>query len=183
MMIVSLSVAGTTNPDIVIMNTNSIVKVIYQDDEPCAVRVTIHDEDENLVFKETLRQNYGFIRPYELAELPKGQYKVTVENLLGNEIKERVVTNQPVREDLFVQVKKVEDNNKQDRYLFTVADPDYREMTIQILDEERRVLYSDTKQFGKDDYGCVFVVNDVPDNERLMFYVRSDENTRLVTVD
>jgi len=74
-----VSMAGGESQMAVIRHGN-IFKVIYQSPYLSCVKVSISDENGQEVFKEELICNQGFIRPYNFAELPKGDYTIQLSN-------------------------------------------------------------------------------------------------------
>jgi hypothetical protein len=61
-----------------VMQFGTTLKVFYKGVESNDVKVSIYDESNRLIYKETIRKVDGFIRPYNLSQLSKGNYTVEV---------------------------------------------------------------------------------------------------------
>jgi len=66
-----------------VVKTGSIYRVTYRRPLQTLVRVAILDEAGNKVFSERIISNGSFTRPYNLSQLPKGNYKICVRDDLG----------------------------------------------------------------------------------------------------
>src|SRR5689334_15914649 len=66
-------------------SSNAVYNVYYKGTEESAVKVTILNEKNRVVFTETIR-SAGFKRPYNFRELPEGQYTVVVSGKDGEQV-------------------------------------------------------------------------------------------------
>jgi flagellar hook assembly protein FlgD len=80
---VAIGGAKSAGNKVAIIKSGNGFKVIYAGKEESKVKVTIYDQEEHVVFAESIISNGGFIRPYNFSELPKGDYKVCVTDHLG----------------------------------------------------------------------------------------------------
>ncbi len=63
-----------------VIKQGSTFKLFYKCEGPDNVKVTIYNNDNKAIFKENIRNVDGFIRPYNLDNLPEGDYRVVVED-------------------------------------------------------------------------------------------------------
>lgn len=88
MLISSVVFAGRIeNPSpfsgITIFKNGDVVRVLYKGDKPTKVSVVIFDEQNRIVFSEGVKKRSEFIRPYNLSNLPEGNYRIVVEDENG----------------------------------------------------------------------------------------------------
>jgi hypothetical protein len=87
MLISGVVFAGIENPapvsGIAILKSGDIVKVLYKGQKPSKVSVVILDEKNHVVFSESVNKRADFVRPYNLSNLPEGDYKIVVEDENG----------------------------------------------------------------------------------------------------
>lgn len=63
-----------------VIKKGSTFKLFYKCKESDKVNVTIYNKKDEVVFKETIRNTDGFVRPYNLNELGEGDYRVVVKD-------------------------------------------------------------------------------------------------------
>lgn len=139
----------TTGSDVAVVKTKeSVFKVMYQALEKSTVQVRIANAEGEIVFKESFKNTDGFVRPYNLSELPKGSYSVTVDN--GTTIRtEMIEYSEPVAEKT-IRFEQVADQNK---IAVTAFASRASELVIKVLDDQKRELFNESYrvngQFGK----------------------------------
>src|SRR5258708_7988949 len=80
---VELGSPKSSEGGVAIIKNGAVVKVIYQGPSESVVKVTILDGDDQKVFEEKIYSNGKFIRPYNLSQLPQGDYKICVDDKNG----------------------------------------------------------------------------------------------------
>ena len=98
MMISSVVLAGgtlgpsetTKSSKMAIVKSGDGVKVFYKPSEIGKVKVTIYNNKNNVVFSEEVKSRLGFVRPYNLNNLPEGEYRVVMQD--ENETREEIVS-------------------------------------------------------------------------------------------
>jgi hypothetical protein len=61
-----------------VVKQGSVFKLFYKCQESSDVKVTIYNSNNKTIFKETLHDIDGFMRPYNLEKLAEGDYTVVV---------------------------------------------------------------------------------------------------------
>lgn len=138
-----------TGSDVAVVKTKeSVFKVLYQAAEKATVQVRIANEEGGIIFEEIFKNTDGFVRPYNLSELPKGSYSITVDN--GSTIRTEVIDYRKPNTQKAVHFEKMLDENKIAVTAFTSHESD---LVIKVLDDQRRELHSESHtvkgQFGK----------------------------------
>ena len=76
LMVSSLAMGNVTTPDdeakFQVLQTGSVVRVLYKAATNNDVKIFIYDAKNGKVFSEILNNTSGFVRPYNLANLPIG---------------------------------------------------------------------------------------------------------------
>lgn len=139
----------TTGADMAVVKTNeSVFKVFYQAAEKSTVQVRIANAAGEIIFKESIKNIDGFVRPYNLSQLPKGSYSLTVDN--GKNIRTELIENhQPVTQ------KAIHFELLDNRQKVAITAYASREVgwVIKVLDDQHREIYKALHkvngQFGK----------------------------------
>ena len=117
-----------------------IVKIFYQSEDSDNVKVTIYDAADNVVFKEEIKKKSSFIRPYNLENLPYGEYTIVLEDRNGK-TEERV---NYAREEVAIQASII--HKKESRKAIVIlASTGKTEVTYSVLDINDNVLYSQSE--------------------------------------
>ncbi len=160
-----VSFGGTKGPEshMAVVKTGEIIKVIYESSVSSLVKVTISDQDGNEVFAEKVASNEGFIRPYNLSLLPKGDYKISLTDKDG-EYSEKVTTRE---KEWIANVAKLK--GPEEKYLVAVPYQGPGEVAVLVYDQNEQLVYSETQAMQGDfakiynlknlDRGTVQVVN------------------------
>src|SRR5688572_10299134 len=61
-----------------VVKSGSTFKLSYTRSELSSVKVSIYNDNHDLVFTETIRKISSFIRPYNFSDLPEGEYTIEV---------------------------------------------------------------------------------------------------------
>jgi hypothetical protein len=120
---------------------NGVFKVYYKGDEAARIKISIVDSKNKSVFSETLQRANGFLRPYNMTNLPDGEYTFLIDD--GVSVVSEKVINGSIADDpkLFRATKLKED----DKFLFTASGKGQEDVTINIYDLAEKLLYSETR--------------------------------------
>lgn len=142
-----------------VIDCGSIMKVIYEDEKPCSVNISIVNEQGTEIFTEIIHAKRGFIRPYNFTNLEEGDYWIVIEDESEKFI-EQVQYDEPEKDELLAHVTKVKDEEfNNELYLLSVPDQEYRELTITVLDNRNDVLYQE-KEKVSGDFAQLYKVKD-----------------------
>ena len=118
-----------------------VVKIFYRSENSDRVKVTIYDASDKVVFSEEIKNKSNFVRPYNLENLPYGEYRVVLEDMNGKtEEKVSFVKNSADAQASIIQSK----NSR--KALVTVYSKGETEITYRVLDINDNVLYSQTEK-------------------------------------
>jgi flagellar hook assembly protein FlgD len=117
-----------------------IVKIFYRSENSDKVKVTIYDASSNVVFSEEIKNKSNFIRPYNLEELPFGEYTIVLEDKNGRSEEKVSYAKKTVE----VQASII--NRKEGRKcMVTLFSKGETEVTYRVLDIDNNVLYSQSQ--------------------------------------
>lgn len=114
-----------------------IVKIFYYSENSDKVKITIFDAASKAVFTEEIKRKSHFIRPYNLENLPYGEYTVVLEDRNGKTEEKVMFAKEPVGINATIIQKK--DSRKA---LVTLFSTGQTEVTYTVLDIDNNVLYS-----------------------------------------
>jgi hypothetical protein len=126
----------------VVKKAGSSYKLIYRSPEILDVTITILNEKNVQVFKETVKKSSGFIRPYNLENLPAGSYtfEINRENFKGTElVKEESADSESETLKLSALIK-IQDG----QYLLTAPSKEKEKLSIKISTENGDMLYNES---------------------------------------
>jgi hypothetical protein len=129
---------------------STLYKVYYKSEKLETVKVSIIDEKNNIIFKETLNKVDGFLRPYNFEGLPEGQYTVKVEDENGKRVEK--VNYRSGRVEKLIHVQKLSGENK---YLLTIASSKPEDVFIYIFDNNGTLIYNEIQSI-KGEFGQVY---------------------------
>ncbi len=142
----------------VAIQQGELVKVIYENEKPCEVKITIADDQGQVLFSEKIKGMSKFIRPYNFSQLDEGIYQVIIDDETGEQIKE-VDYHEPQYHDLVVHVTDLTEDNKIKRFMVAVPNQGVEEITITIFDKQNHLLHSETRHISGDYAGLYKVIN------------------------
>ena len=118
-----------------ISQVGSTLKVFYKSDSKAA-KVSILNEKGRKVFSEVIRIKNGFVRPYDLRKLRKGNYTVLIEDENGETRKEFTLEEaKPVLNSAIVKMK---DSRK---FALILSGKNRANALITVTDQKNRLIY------------------------------------------
>jgi hypothetical protein len=133
----AMSFAGLPSEDnLVVVQRGDVFKVLYSGQSDAPVKVAILDNRGTEVFSEKLDASNGFIRPYNLSQLPRGDYKICVLDESGEQA-EKICTR--VKE-WPARISRM--NDTEDKFMLTIPHQANTEVSISIYDKDNTLLYS-----------------------------------------
>jgi hypothetical protein len=136
---------GSMGFAIVPVKGKEVFKVVYKSETAARVKLTVYNSADVVVFSENIQGN-GFIRPLNFAGLPSGEYTIEVADVTGKKIEK--VYYEPKSNVKQVHVSKI--NNEPGKYLLAIANSGEQTVSINILNENSEVVYSETRVINGD---------------------------------
>jgi hypothetical protein len=119
---------------------SSLVKVFYKAEQPGSVKVSILDENKELIFSETMRRSSGFLRPYNFGGLPAGRYTIQIEDKDGK--RSELIDYSAGKIDKSISIVKLTDPGK---YLLSVNSKASDRISVNIYNEQNELIHSQIK--------------------------------------
>ncbi len=151
------------------------IQLFYKNSKQATIEVSIFDADKKLLFSEVIRKSNGFIRPYDLSSMEKGEYTVVVND--GTEQFVEKINTHVKETELLSSVINMQ---RAGSYLLTLADEKAKYFKVTVTDKNNNVLLQRKenldKQFSK--------IYTFPEKvEGLKFLVTTDHDlSRLIIV-
>jgi hypothetical protein len=173
--VVARSVDGLAATGVVVSRTGTTFKVFYRGAELTDVKVSIYDDNNNIVFSEMIRKTDGFVRPYNFYRLPEGKYSIKVVDATGAQVESVNYQHDKVR--ALSHVRQIPGTRK---FLLTIPNDDPTEITIKIRDDANAVIY-EQKENISGDFGKLYNLEKVQGS--LAFEVTHGNNTTKIFRD
>jgi len=128
----------------VINNNPQKFKLVYLDKVQGTVAVALKNESGQVVHYSKVDNKEGFAQPYDLSDLPAGDYTFEVTDTEGKQLKKTVSLEKPNTKANFVaNILNVNDGKK---FRLAVVNKDKNAMptSIKIYDENHNLLHSET---------------------------------------
>jgi hypothetical protein len=145
------AIADPVVPRVAVVNLNSgIFKVIYKGAEASAVRMTILNSNDEVVFSETTRNVDGFMRKVNYSGMTAGEYTIEIEDKAGKTSQKVVYGSKSFVKN--VHVAKLPEGQK---YLLAVSNSGEEELNVRIFDGANNLVHTETRKI-KGNFGMVY---------------------------
>lgn len=121
----------------VMKSGSNLIKVFYKSVKSNDVKLSIYNENFDVVYTETLKKTEGFMRPYNFANLPEGRYTIQIVDETGTQTE--TVTYGAAKIEKSVNIVKV--TSEEDRYLLTGFSQSADKITVRIFDGDGKTAY------------------------------------------
>lgn len=152
------SVAGVKDDPadnkIAIVKSGSRIKVFYTAEGSRYAKVSILDAKGDAIFYDVVKTRNGFIRSYNTANLPSGNYVVRVSDSNGIRTQAFEI---PHPKGMQYRVTRL---NPQDKYLLSIPSGNAQVVRVKIFDEQSNVLYNGIEKL-RGDFAKVYHVKNL----------------------
>jgi hypothetical protein len=135
-----------------IIQNGPVIKLLYKGSKASDVRVSILDSKSHQVFSEIFKHTNGFNRPYNMKDLPAGEYVVKVEDASGVSTQRIVISE---KNSKAIKVAKL--FSEEGKLLFTIGRY-AKAFDLKIVDNTGETIYSEARKL-KDDYAQVYDIS------------------------
>lgn len=112
-------------------------KVIYEGEKPGDVRMTILNENKEIVFAETTKNVNGFMRNVNFAGMNPGEYTFEITDGSGKQIQKVVYAT-----ETFPKSVRVSRTAEQGKYLLAVTNSRSQQINVRIFDGSDNLVHS-----------------------------------------
>ena len=131
-----------------VLKQGSTVKVLYKASELSDVKIYILNEQDQIVYTEKIKNTDGFVRPYNLSNLPQGNYKIKLLDNSGSHVQQIIHSLKPVKQSRITYVARVAGST--DSFILSVPNKGQDDISITIYNAEDAVLYSGQETINGD---------------------------------
>lgn len=124
-----------------VVKRGNVVKLFYRGEQSGKVKITIYNEKGFKVFTETMRNKEHFMRPYNFASLPEGNYTIELSDTNGrrfHNVKHSVSYGKRV-----ATLHRLE--HERSKYMLSVPNIGADALTVKIFDEHNTLVYEVTE--------------------------------------
>lgn len=159
-----------------IIKKGELVKLFYRGEQSGKVKVTILNEDGDVVFTETMQDTEQFMRPYNFKSLPYGEYTIELSDESGKRYKK--VSHNFVKPSRAAHLTRL--NQDENRYMLAVPNKGTDALTVRIYDERDQMLFEETETIHGD-FAKVYNLNTVAAGEHTFEIVDEDGKRNRLT--
>jgi len=124
-----------------VVKSGSTFKLSYKREALSTVKVSIYNENNKLVFTETIRKISSFVRPYNFSGLPEGAY--TIEIADGDSKVIESINYQKDHPTTFAILTPVK--GEATKYVLSMANAGKEAVTVNIYNEDGTLQYSESE--------------------------------------
>lgn len=114
---------------------DSRMSLIYRDNSPSQITVTIMDAEGKTVAKDRIKNTNGFNQPYDLSQLASGIYTITMADEQGEFFNTSAIVNNSL------SAVKPTDGSK---YHLTFEDTKIQRVSVGIYDDRGKLVFKET---------------------------------------
>lgn len=141
MMISSLILAADSpglKPGTAVVKSGTTYKLYYNGSQQTDVVISIRNADDQIVFREVLKNVDGFVRPYNFSHLSEGDYTIEIRDSNGLKVeKVRYGNTIDTKQSRIVKLP-----GNEHKYLLIIPSSAPRDVNVRILDESDNVIYN-----------------------------------------
>jgi|GEM_PF-1328981 hypothetical protein len=140
---------------VAIVKNGEVFKVIYEGPAETLVKVTILGPDDQEIFSEKIISHKNFLRPYNFSQLPRGDYKICVDDQNGQHVEK--ICNTELRgvdpdamideQDLRAHVVKLKD--APDKYLVAIPKQEETEVEIHVYNQDHLLVFTEKQKLDQ----------------------------------
>jgi len=135
----SVTVDGDTGTNVLVSGKKgtAVYNLTYMDDTAGNLKVTIMDEAGYVVYTEYIKYQKSFVKPFNLRNLPAGNYKFVIKN--GEDVYEELIAHQLTIPEFDISAERLADAGK---IKLTVKGQEMLPLTVRIFDADQELVYS-----------------------------------------
>jgi hypothetical protein len=130
---------------VAVVNQGTTLKLYYKGVSESNVKVSIRNEDGAIVYSEVLKNVDGFVRPYNLASIPTGEYTIEVSDASTIYSEKVYIGAQPKAE----LAKLTRMDGEEGKYLLTIPSKEAKDINVRILADDK-LIYDEVQAITTD---------------------------------
>lgn len=142
------------NERIKVHKGGDIFRVTYRSAIECRVKVTITDAKGEMVFTEKVDSHGGFTRPYNFSQLPKGDYTIQVDDIIGTYSEKLSYQDK----NWVTRISKIE--GAENKFIVAIPSQGKQEVTVYVYDQFQELVFTD-HLFNEGDFAKVYHLKDL----------------------
>lgn len=151
-MVCGVSSSALSESRVAVIRNGEVFKVIYKCSDLTNVKVTISNDKGEKVFSEELISAHGFIRPYNFATMPKGDYTVCVTDADGKKTEKICFDEAATKGKWLAHVGTLGNDHR--KVLVAVPAQGASDFSMNVYDKDDQLVYTEDCKLEKE-YACV----------------------------
>ena len=130
---------------VAVVKDGATFKLYYRGTDKNDVKISIHDENDNIVYSEVIKKSTGFVRPYNFSKLPEGKYTIEIADNSGTQLES--VMYRRAQLDRIAHLQKVAGSQ---RYVLSLPKKSSGDINIRIFDANSSLIYEKNEHIAGD---------------------------------
>lgn len=158
-----------------VIKNGALVKLFYRGEQSGKVKVTIYNEQGDIVFTETMQDMEQFMRPYNFKALAYGEYTIELSDESGIRFKKvpHYLVKESPRPAHVTHLRSGEN-----RYMLAVPNTGKDALTVRIYAENSRLVFEE-KQAIRGDFAKVYNLNAIEGDYTFEIVDRDGRSNRI----
>ena len=134
-----------TAAGVAVVNNGTTLKLYYKAASESNVKVSILNDEGQMVFSEVLKNVDGFIRPYNLASIAEGEYTIEVTDQYTTHSEKVMIGTR--RKGELASLFRVQ--GEDGKYLLTVPSKEAKDISVRIFADDK-MIYNQVEAISSD---------------------------------
>jgi hypothetical protein len=130
---------------VAVVSDGATFRLYYRGTDKNNVKISIRNEEDDIVYSEVIRKSTGFVRPYNFSKLPEGKYTIEIEDNSGTQLESVMYRRAGV--DRLAHLQKVAGSQ---RYVLSLPGKASGEVSIRIFDANSALIYNKSEYIAGD---------------------------------
>jgi|GEM_PF-6116013 len=135
----------TSAAGVAVVSNGTTLKLYYKAASESNVKISIFNEEGQIVFTERLKNIDGFVRPYNLASAPSGEYTIEVTDDFSTHSEKVSIGKQHKPE--IASLLRV--SSEEGKYLLAIPSKEAKDISIRIFADDK-VIYDEVMEISSD---------------------------------
>ena len=135
----------TSAAGVAVVSNGTTLKLYYKAASESNVKIAILNAEGRIVFTETIKNIDGFVRPYNLASAPEGEYTVEVTDEFSTH-SEKVSIGQQHKPEI---AKLTRVSGEEGKYILAIPSKETKGISVRILADDK-VIYDEVMEISSD---------------------------------
>lgn len=171
----AIAAEPNTPMGISVIKNGALVKLFYRGEQSGKVKVTIYNDNGDLVFTETMKHIEHFMRPYNFEALPYGEYTIELSDETGKRYEK--ISHRAADASRTAHVTRLK--GVESKFLLTVPNKGKDKLKIRIYDRDDRLVFEEDRLI-EGDFAKVYNLEEIAGDHTFEIVDQEGRRNRIV---